>query len=280
MKVIIILVCLVFCILVYWKIPFSFQYHKFLKQMEECVNNTQSIDGNYTENEIATLPAPLQRYCKYIGLEGTKKHGITRTLFKNTKFIFDDNKGVVLNMDYDLWLFEKEWYRSAYCKSSMYGIPFEGQDYCNDNRQGGMRGYLAKVFKIFETCDAETYRAGLISWMIESIILNPGSMFSEYVCYEELDNNHVKATVTYNGVSGSGILYISEEGQVTDFYSDERQIEIIDGIKTQIGWRCEAKNYVLNGALKMPQVIRAIKVYPDKEVVYFDASEYEIVNVK
>ena len=274
-----ILIGLIIVLVIYWRMPFSLQKSGFIAQMEERIGNTKIAEGVCTRDEIDHLPDALIRFCDYIGLEGTQKHNGVRCIFKDTDFIFDASKDVKLKMDYDLWLFAEEWYRSAYCTSSMYGVPFEGQDYIGDNKMAGMKGYLGKCIKLFETVDEESYRAGLISWMIEGAILNPSFLLSDYIAYEEIDSNHVKATITYNKVSGSGIFTISDEGAITEFYSDERQIEMINGEKVSIGWRCEAENYMKKNGILMATTIRSIKVFPDKEVIYFDADEYEITYI-
>ena len=42
---------------------------------------------------------------------------------------------------------------------------------------------------------------------------------SPYVTYEEIDNTHIKATVTYQGVSGSGVFTFNDEGAITELLS-------------------------------------------------------------
>ena len=276
-----ILLCLFGGLLIYWNIPYSPQKSAFIKKMNEKVSQTKQAEGVCTKAEIEKLPEAMQRYCAYVGLENAPKYNAIRVEFKDTKFVFDDNSGKMLDMDYDLWLLQEEWYRSAYCTSSMYGIPFEGQDYCTDDKQGGMKGTIAKAIQIFDVHDEDGYRAGLISWLIEGITLNPSTLLSPYITYEEIDNQHVKATICYNGVSGTGIITVNEEGALTEFYSDERQMEEIDGVKTQIGWRCEIEwNTPKEGVQQQPQVIRCIKKYPNKEVVYFDADDYTVTYLK
>ena len=100
--------------------------------MGERVKGTESTTDVCTAEEIAKLPEPLQRYCEYIGLEGFSKYQVARIIFSNTDFIFDSKSGTVLDMDYDLWLFYDQPFRSAFCQSSMFGVPFEGIDYCTE----------------------------------------------------------------------------------------------------------------------------------------------------
>ena len=227
-----ILLVLIGGILIYWNISYSPYEAAFSRKMEERANSITETEEVCTAKEIADLPKPLQRYCEYIGLENFPKHQVTRTIFKNTKFVFDTQSEKTLNMDYDLWLFFDEPYRSAYCTSSMFGIPFDGMDYCTEDKQGGMKGILGKTIQIFDVCDYQGYKAVLISWLAESVAFNPSALLSPYVTYDVIDDLHVKATVTYNGVTGSGIFTVNEDGAITEFYSDERQVEKIDGIPT------------------------------------------------
>ena len=267
-------------LLIYWSVPYSPYKATFTKQMESKVATVTKSNEVCTTEEIAKLPEPIKRHCEYIGLEGFPKYQIAHIFFPKTKFVFDANTGKILDMDYDLWLFNGEPYRSAYCKSSMFGVPFEGLDYCTEDHQGGMKGMLAKMVQLFDEKDEQGYKAGLISWVAESVALNPSAILSPYVSYEMIDKNHVKATITYNGISGSGIFTINEEGQITEFYSDERQVEEVDGVKTFVGWRCEYRDYKKSGELMRIHTVKSVKVFPDKEVVYFATNNYTIDYVK
>lgn len=275
----IIMVC-IGLLLIYWNISYSPSKSKFDKELKARLLKVEVSNEVCTKEEIEKLPEPLIRYCNYIGLENTPKYQVVRTLFKNTKFVFDASSGKLLDMDYDLWLFFDEFYRSAFCSSSMYGIPFEGRDYCTDDKEGGMKGILGKAIQLFDVSTKQGYEAGLISWLAEGAALNPSILLSPYVTYEYIDNTKVKATVTYKGVSGSGVFTINEDGAITEFYSDERQVEKIDGIDTRIGWRCEYEDYILENGILRAHTVRSIKIYPDKEVVYFAADNFEVDYLK
>lgn len=267
-------------VLIYWNIPYSPYKKGFVQKMESRATYAKATDEVCTSLEIENLPKPLQRYCAYIGLENFPKYQIVRTDFKNTKFVFDAQSGKTLNMDYDLWLFYDKPYRSAYCTSSMFGIPFDGIDYCTENKLGGMKGILGKAIPIFDVCDEQGYKAELISWVAESALINPAALLSSYVTYEQIDDWHVKATISYEGVSGSGIFTLNDEGAITEFYSDERQVEKINGVPTFVGWRCEYEDYQRIGNRKQASTIRCVKVFPDKEVVYFASDDFVVEYLK
>ena len=268
------------CILIYWKSRYSPFKSQFNKRMQAYTTHYGDTNEMCTREEIEKLPLALQRYCNYIGLENSPKYQVTNVFFKQTDFIFDDESEKKLKMDYDLWLFKNTPIRSAYCTSGIYGIPFEGEDYCTDQKEGGMKGYLGKTIRLFDTHDKQGYKAGLISWVIESAIFNPSALLSEHLSYKEIDDHHVQVCIQYEDIAGTGVFTIDDEGAIIEFYSDERQVEKINGVDTMIGWRCESEDYVQQRMFRLPKVIRSIKVYPDKEVVYFESDDYEIKYLK
>ena len=256
-----------------------FKQH-FDKEIEEHIKNIAASNELCTREEIEGLPKSLHKHCEYVGVEGFPKYEVTNVFFKNTKFVFNDESGKILNMDYDLWLVNRKLFRRAYCGSSLYGIPFEGMDYMTKDKEGGMKGILARVITIFDERNKQGGRAGIISWFIESVIVNPSVLFSEYVSYEEIDTNHVKVIISWQGITGTGILTLNDEGVITGFYSDDRQTGKVNGEEVMIGWRCECNHYKQRDGFIYPAEIKAIKVYPDKEIVYFDADNYIVKYIK
>ena len=273
----IILVIVIIGIIIYWKMPYSPERVKFQKQMQKRVEEMGQSQEVCSWEEIEKLPKALQKYCEYIGLKNTPKYKAVNVVFQDTDFVFNTKSEQTIKMDYDLWLFSEKIFRSAFCSASMYGIPFEGVDYMTEEKQGGMRGILAKNIQIFDVRDEQGYKAGLISWLAECATINPSVLLSPAITYEELDDTHVQATVSYNGVSGTGIFTFNEDGAITEFYSDERQVEEIDGEKIKLGWKCTYDGYQTRNGIQMATRIKCIKIFPDgKELVYFSAEDYRV----
>lgn len=272
---IVIILAIIGAILLYWHIPFSPMHHKFRKEMQRRGENIEKNDALCLRKEIDTLPEPLKKYCDFICLENQSKPKKMHTVFKKTKFVFDESTGKIINMDYDLWIFLDKPYRQAFCSSSIYGIPFEGIDYQVEGKEdGGMKGYLAKCIRIFDTKIPEIQRTMLITILAEAAVLNPSVLLSEYVKYEQISDTRVKAVITYHGISGEGIFTFDSETEALIFESDQRQVpEEINGKIVNVGWRCEGTDFVEKDGVKVPARARAVKIYPDREVVYFDASD-------
>lgn len=268
-------------IVVYWNCGYSKWHSQFSKAMTLRADEAQQANEVYTQEQIDALPTALRDYCNFIGLAGRPKTYKQNIKFKNTKFVFDEKSGKVLNLDYDLWLFTNKLYRQAFCTSSMYGIPFEGIDYYDDvTYTGGMKGYLAKAIQIFDTPIEDSQRVMNITILAESAMLNPGFLLSEYITYEAIDENKVKAIITDQGVSGSGIFTYDRENEQLIFESDERQpAQERNGLMVPVGWKCIGSQFKEQNGMKVATHAQAIKVYPDEELIYFDAENITINNM-
>lgn len=276
-----VLAVIIIGIVIFFEIPYSPNKNAFQKMINKEIDATPEATGTITKEEIEKLPEAMQRYFNYIGCVGKEKHNQARIKYKDTYFFnLDMNKA--LTIQYDLYLFADRPFRSACITSSYMGVPFEGMDYCKEidgTMQGGMLGVIGKVIQIFDVHNEQMYTAMLISWLSENV-LNPTALLSEYITYKQIDHNHVEATIFYNGVTGRGTFTIDDEGRITDFYSIEREVAVIDGVETPIGWGGQYGEYKERNGIKVPSKMAAFKEYPNKKVNYFDADEYEIIYSK
>lgn len=55
--------------------------------------------------------------------------------------------------------------------------------------------------------------AGLVTCLAEGLLL-PSFILQDYVTWESIDNNHVKATLDYYGLKVSGILLLMNRGHL------------------------------------------------------------------
>ena len=256
----------------------SKEYKQFDAEMQKRAADTKENDSVCSAQEISKLPECLRTYCDFIQLEGTRKHNITHSLFRQADFVFNEKKGVNIKMDYDLWIFADRPHREAFCKSSVMGIPFEGIDYFDeDSRSGGMKGYLGRTFQLFDQQVPNMERAMYITLLAENAMLNPSFLLSDFIEYQDIDNTHCRAKITYNGISGEGVFFFDKANGELKFESDQRQnAEIVNGETIKVGWRCEGGNFHNDNNFKIPSYCRVTKIYPDREVIYFNAEDYSL----
>lgn len=281
LMVLVVFSIVIMAIFVFFKIPYSPNKNAFQKMIKKEIDATPEATGTVSEEDIKGLPEAMRRYFNYIGFVGQPRYNQVRIKYEDTYF-FNIDMNKALTMQYDLYLFGGRPFRSACITSSYMGVPFEGMDYCkkiDGTMQGGMLGVIGKTIQIFDVHNKQMYVAMLISWVSENI-LNPTALLSEYITYKQIDYNHVEATISYNGVKGTGTFTIDDEGRITDFYSMEREVAVIDGEETPIGWGGQYVDYEEKEGIKIPMKMAAYKQYPDKKIVYFDADEYEIIYSK
>ncbi|MBR4498748.1 MAG: hypothetical protein IKI25_10140 [Bacteroidales bacterium] len=273
-----IIVLAIGAVVVFFTCGYSKQYRNFSNEMRSRAENINENTEYCSEDEINQLPTCLRDFCTFINLAETKKHNVLHCLFKNADFVFNEKKGMNIQMDYDLWIFADSPLREAFCKSSIMGIPFEGIDYFDEEkRTGGMKGYIAKLFQLFDQEVPNMERTMYITLLAESAMLNPSFLFSKYVEYQEIDSTKCFAKITYNGISGEGYFTFDKEHGVLRYESAQRQEpEVEDGKTIPVGWRCEGGNFHDGKEFKIPSYCKVTKIYPDREVVYFDAKEYEM----
>ena len=120
-------------------------------------------------------------------------------------------------------------------------------------------------------------RTMYLTLLAENAMLNPSFLLSDFIEYEDVDSVSCRAAITFNGVSGEGVFRFDKENGVLKFESQQRQTEELeDGTVRYIGWRCEGGNFHRGNEFKVPSFCKVTKIFPNREVVYFDAKDYEL----
>ena len=83
----------------------------------------------------------------------------------------------------------------ALIDSSMFGILFEGRDYYA-NSTGGMKGVIAKVITLFDQTGSRMDKTCLATFLAECMF-EPSVLLQDYITFEEIDDYHVRATISY-----------------------------------------------------------------------------------
>ena len=265
-----VLLSIIGMITVFFNIPYSKTRAEFAQITGRLSTEITSENGVFTEAEIAALPGSVQKYFRYCGYIGTPKMSYMKATYQDVAFSFGRDKPTVI-MDYTQYNFVGEPSRIAYIDSSMYGIPFEGLDsYIAGN--GSMRGVLAKLFTLFDQSGDAMDKAGLVTFLSECLIM-PDAALQNYVAWEEIDDLHAKATISFNGITASGIFTFKENGEMHSFTTDDREAISTDGSREKVKWSAVCSEYLETNGIKKPTVSQAIWHYDDGDLVYFDAKD-------
>jgi hypothetical protein len=269
LKVVFFIVAIFILMVFLWFVqPFSFLKTDFNHQVRIYIKENNTNNGLITEADIHNVPEPVKKYLIYCGYIGKPKMNYMRIICHNVDFLTGKNSKK-LKIDYTQYNFESKPIRLAFIDSSLLGIPFQGFDSYHEGI-GGMKGVVGKVFTLFNQTGVEMDKSSLVTFLSESLIL-PSVALKDYIEWESIDDTHAKATLSYYGISVSGLFTFNENGEMISFDTDDREAIDINGNKQKVKWSIVCSKYIEKNGIREPSVLQAIWHYPEGDMIYFDA---------
>ena len=265
MRIAFAIVLFVVAAIIFFRIPYSKMKSRFEKDVQKHMGNTTTKSELLSEQDIALLPEPVQNHLRASGHIGKPK---MTSLTAHMPSVPMKDPDIIV--DFTLVLFADEPTRLAYIKSSIIGVPFEAYDEMQ-NGAGSMKGVIGKMITLFNETGSEMSKSQLLTYLGECVLI-PSSMVSEHIKWEAVDGASVKATITCNGISGSGIFTFGDDGFMKSFYTYERGN---DGKKKYHKWSAVYENYAERDGVYYPEEVKAIWHGDDGDLVYFHANKIE-----
>ncbi|AFV03551.1 hypothetical protein UNSWDHB_1706 [Dehalobacter sp. UNSWDHB] len=263
-----ILAAIILLAVIYFIQPYSSLKSDFNKTAAQLISETQPETEMFSQQDIADLPEPVQKYFNHCGYIGTSKMSWMKTEFKDVPFSTGVDKAT-LTIDYTQYNFVETPNRLAFIDSAMYGIPFQGFDSYNQG-VGSMKGVIAKAFTLFDQKGVEMDEACLATVLAESLYV-PNIALQGYITWEAIDDTHAKASITSFGISASGIFTFNETGEMLEFTTNDRMAVGFDGSKQSIPWSAVYEGYERNeNGIFKPTILKAVWHYPEGDLVYFN----------
>ena len=280
MKRMLIVICallvVIAAILVWFNISYSPVKNQFQNDINTLIstNQLEETGDAFTENDFLHLPVIVQKYIESCGYIGTPKMSYMKMEYYDVAFMQGRN-GLALNIDYQLYNFVNEPCRMALIDSSMFGIPFEGYDYYQ-NGKGGMKGVIAKTITLFNQTGTDMDKACLVTFLSESMFA-PSILLQDYIALEEITEHEIRATISFDGVTASGIFTFNEQHEMVSFTTNDRSVIGTDGAVEYVPWSALCSEYQFaNSGIKYPTKMQAVWNYPDEDFVYFDGVLSEV----
>ncbi|MNN49042.1 hypothetical protein D3C81_1635460 [compost metagenome] len=133
-----------------------------------------------------------------------------------------------------------------------------------------MKGVLAKGITLFDQRGEEMDQASLVTYLSESLLV-PSVALQNFIVWEAIDDLHSKATISYYGISASGIFTFNEKGEMTSFSTEDREAISMDGSKEKVKWTAVLSDYRNNkDGIKQPARLQAIWNYEEGDLLYFN----------
>lgn len=269
MIILYVLLILIAVVIIFFNIPYSKTSSEFNSVINSLISSEPKNTDVFTKEDIKDLPAPVQRYFEYCGYIGQPKMSYMKITFKNIDFKQSENR--TLKIDYTQYNFVNKPQRLAYIDSSLFGIPFEGLDSYEDGT-GSMKGVVGKIINLFNQRGENMDKASLVTFLSEALAL-PSAALQDYIHWEAIDDTHAKATISYYGISSSGIFTFDKNGLMKSFRTKDRISTDTDGSTREAEWSAVILDYENVNGLRKPKVLQGVWHFPEGDCIYFNENK-------
>jgi len=264
-------IVLVLGIFIWFNISYSPVKSEFAKRVGYELGKGELQNENFTEEDILKLPSPIQKYFRYCGYIGKPKMSNMKVYFKDVDFVQGPRK---LKINYTLFSFVAEPTRIALIDTSLFGIPFEGID-SYQNGVGCMKGQIAKLVTLFNVKGEAMNKAGLVTYLSECILM-PHALLQDFINWVYIDEAHVRATITYDGISASGVYEFDDNGAMRSFTTEDREFNDGNGNIQKVRWSAVCDDYKDVKGIKYPTNFKGVWHLKTGDLVYFDGRDIEV----
>jgi len=236
-----------------------------LEAKADLSNNNIQTSELLSENDIAHLPAPVQKYLRYTGAIGKSKPQNIYIEFEAEMYKKPGDKPMKAHsIQYN---FYGNYSRYFLMKASQSGIPFSAL-HVYKNNQASFQVKVGELFKIVNIKDEELTKAETVTLLNDMCIFAPGSLVDKRLSWKEIDSISAKVTLTNGKYVVSAMLCFNELGELVNFVSDDRSALQDDGTQKQVRWTTPVSHYKEFEERRVPTVGKTIWNYPEGDFMY------------
>jgi hypothetical protein len=245
-------------------------HYSFKKQVSAEVRTMfQELDDVHadvvSEEEVIQLPEPVERWIRYSGVVGKPKALAVR-LKQEGKFRQTPKQD---------WLpFEAEEYYTTHVPAFIWAADMQAGSLfriaARDRLEGNRGNMLIKLLSLFTVADvySDELDRGTMLRYLDEIIWFPSAALSEYILWEQVDENSAQATLTYGGISVSARFFFDKEGRVVNVVSERHRQ--VDGTFIVERWSTPLGEYGEFNGIKVPVKGKAVWNLESGDFEYFD----------
>lgn len=249
-KLTLVFLCLVVLLLVFAAGSFIAKFlfnQRVAKEVVEFFSGVDSSGEIQTKDDLEGLPQNVQRWLEYSGIIGKEKIISVRLKQKAVMRLDSDKPWMPVQAEQYFTLEEPGFIWTANIKAAPL-VHIAGRDRYADGR-GNILIKLLSLFTVADSKGEETDQGAMLRYLAETIWF-PGAALHEYITWEEVDADHAKATMTYGGITASGVFTFNDKGEVIQFEA-ERYGEF-DGEFRLETWSIPLREYKEFAGIKVP----------------------------
>jgi len=242
------------------------------RELQPFLTQKTMNDGIVTEDKIAALPPIVQTWLRRSGVVGKPAASTVRLRQSGEMRTTPDGKWMpvgaeqyfTVNPPGFIWLADVK---------MMPGVHLAGRDKYLDGK-GHM---LIKALSLVPVADAtgpETDQGTLLRFLSE-IVWFPSAALESYITWENVGETTARATMTYGGVTASGIFQYTPEGDMLTFEADRYYDR--KGTSTLERWHIGAKGWKEFGGVRVPAVCEVTWKLEEGDFMWFKMAITDII---
>jgi hypothetical protein len=218
-----------------------------------------------TEDSIAALPAPVQRYMRLTGAVGKPRVTSIRLMFEAEMFSRPGAAGMRgMAAQYDRFDPPK---RLFHMTSRMSGLPVAVlHDYAG--HQARMTVRLASLYNVVDLAGDELSRTETVTLLNDLCFFAPSWLTDPRLRWTAIDDRTASVAFTNGPHTVSARLEFNAAGELVNFISEDRGALQGDGTLRVVPWSTPMRSYRDVGGLRLAGEGEAIWHYPEGDFTY------------
>lgn len=205
--------------------PWSFR-SAYDTQIQQRLQDQPAATPILTEDDLAGLPDPIARYVRASGALGRPRPWRVHARWTGRIRGSPDEAWMPFEAEQDNFLHEPS--RFFLMDARRAGLPVDVYHDFEDGR-ARMRVRLLSILPLVNARGPEMDQAETVTLFNDVALLAPGGLVDPRIEWEGIDAGSAKGTFTLGANAVSATLYVSEEGDLVDFVSDDRLAASSDG---------------------------------------------------
>jgi uncharacterized membrane protein YphA (DoxX/SURF4 family) len=247
-------------------------YERVVSQAQVGAETSAGILG---EEDLTSLPIPLQRYLRVTGSLGKPRVSQYQMTFAGSMRREPDSPWLDVRVRQTNTV--RPALRAFLIESSLYGVPFDGL-HVFEGPHSGMKIRVAGLFQVVDARGPEMDQAETVTLLNDMCLLAPSALVSAPVEWTHVSDSEVAARFSHNGRAVSALLKFDSQGFLRDFSSDDRFLSRDGKEYTSYRWTTPVQSYAAFGDRKVVSNAEAIWHLPSGPFAYarFELTSYDV----
>lgn len=275
-----IVVCISILVIVsaftYLALPGGKLYRQYKEDVQQSFSESAGQNQNalFTDEAIANLPIPMQKYFSHCGYVGTSMMDYMHLDIKEARLVMSQGQNPI-KIHYEQYNFVARPDRHAFIDAKMLGLHLiSGKDTLL-NGEGSMTIRLAKLLEVGKSIGHEMSQSQLITALPDAVFM-PSFFLQEYLTWVSIDETRAECTITWGNLTASGIFTFNEIGEIIRFDTDDRYQDN-NGESTNLPWTVEFGRYQEIDGFQRPSSVNIYWHMSDgNKFTYFECDNYTV----